>query len=569
MTSPATQSVALPNPSVDGAGNEPMPISLILCALAIGLLLGILARDPGQRGVDGSLVLAGIINYPPQSPMSAYFLDSWTTIHQIGALLLRAGLKQAHLSELFFLFPSALLFCTYAMIIYGFSNRFLFGLLGALLCYLANPLAWFFTSPDYPTLGLLWSQPSEHTFGFWAQVGAVWVIGCVAAGRYALAGFSALVLIAVHPVLGVYMTALLIGTIVIGRAFSRLEIHGFAKGAAWGAAITILSLAAYFKTRSGFSAVIDQTAYDAYMRVWDLHRDQPMTLADAIRIGVSGALAIAALSAFNLLDRPRRYAAILASSLIMLAVIVSTIAYYAVHLVPNFLPGLVVRAMPGRLLDVQAYISTPMALALALCVASRWAKFWATSATVRIVRILPAAILLLVIISALEYALPRQRLIIQYARTFLQTKILGYISPVQQESELFWRGVRHAGVNGLVLTSPAASEPSIYLGHLPIALYGAIDFVPYLPQTVGEVAQIVWEGYGISFTDPPRQMWHHGGLPPDAGRTYWAQLASDDRCRISRDLGVVALVAPSDWSITLPVLVQGAQFTLYAISCSK
>jgi hypothetical protein len=59
--------------------------------LAIGLLLGLLAQVTSQEGLDGSLVLAGIVHYPPQSLMNQYFLGSWTIIHQLGALLLRAG----------------------------------------------------------------------------------------------------------------------------------------------------------------------------------------------------------------------------------------------------------------------------------------------------------------------------------------------------------------------------------------------------------------------------------------------------------------------------------------------
>ena len=210
-----------------------------------------MAPAPEQFGMHGSLVLAGIVNYPPQSPMSAYFLDSWTIIHQFGALLLRAGVHQTYVNKLMFVIPCALLVGGYAMIIYGFSRRFLLSLLAASLCYLANPLARLFASPDYSTLGLLWSQPTEHTFGTWAQIGAVWVIGCVAAGRNGLAGFSALVLIAVHPVLGTYMAGLAIA-VFLGAKYLGVDMRGFVKGMAWGAGLTMISFAFYLKMRSGF-----------------------------------------------------------------------------------------------------------------------------------------------------------------------------------------------------------------------------------------------------------------------------------------------------------------------------
>ena len=532
-----------------GPFQNPAPILLILCALLVGLLLGVMAPAPEQFGMHGSLVLAGIVNYPPQSPMSAYFLDSWTIIHQFGALLLRAGVHQTYVNELMFVIPCALLVCAYAMIIYGFSSRFLLSLLAASLCYLANPLARLFASPDYATLGLLWSQPTEHTFGTWAQIGAVWVIGCVAAGRNGLAGFSALVLIAVHPILGTYMAGLAIA-VFLGAKYLGVDMRGFAKGMAWGAGLTMISFAFYLKMRSGFSAATDHAAFDTYMRVWDFHRNQPMTISRAFRIGIAAVLSIALLSAFMVFIRPRRNSAILTSALVVLAVIISTIAYYVTHVVPNLLPELVIRAAPGRLLDVQAYVSTPMALALALYVADHSAKYWRTTAFTRIVGRLPVVILLVVIASGVVYGLRPER------------------ASTQKGSEAFWHRIRSAGVSGLVLASPDASVPTLYHGHLPVALSAkGFDFIAYLPQTAGAVARVVEEGYGVSFFNPP-EMYYPGVFGSRAVRQYWAQLASDDWCRISRDIGIVAVIAPSNWTVRLPVLVSGAAFTLYSISCS-
>ena len=487
--------------------------------------------------------------------MSAYFLNSWTIIHQFGALLLRAGIHQTYVNKIIFVIPCALLVCAYAMIIYGFSSRFLLSLLGASLCYLANPLARLFASPDYRPLGLLWSQPTEHTFGLWAQIGAVWVIGCVAAGRNGLAGFSALVLIAVHPVLGAYMTGLAIA-VFLGATYLKVDMRGFAKGMAWGAGLTMVSFVFYLKMRSGFSAATDHAAFDAYMRVWDFHRNQPMTITRAFRIGIAAVLSIALLSAFIVFMRPRRNAAILTSAMVVLAVIISTIAYYVTHVAPNLLPEFVMRAIPGRLLNVQAYVSTPMALALALCVADHSTKYWKTTAFTRIAVRLPVVIVLAVIAS--------------YSLVNLVDVLRSKQASTQNGSEAFWHRIRSAGVDGLVLESPEFLAPTLYHGHLPVALYAeGFDFIAYLPQTAGAVARVVEEGYGVSFFNPPPEMWYYPGVGSGAVRRYWAQLASNDWCRISRDIGVVAVVAPSSWTVRLPILVPGAELTLYSISCSN
>jgi hypothetical protein len=547
---------------------EPAPLSLIICGLAIGALLGVFAPAIDQRGIDGALVLAGIVNYPPQSPLAPYFLDSWTSIHQIGALLLRAGIAQNHVNTLFILLPSALLVCGYVMIVYGVSGRFLISLLAGPLCYLANPLAPLFASPDYTTLGLLWSQVTEGTFGFWAHAGAVWVIGCVAAGRYGLAGFSALVLLCVHPVMGAYMTALLVATLIAGRIFFGWHMPGLAKGAALGACVTLISLAAYFRTRSGFSAPIDQVAYDAYLRLWDVHQSHVMTPGNAIRIAVAAVVGMTALSVSLALRVARRQSAVLVCVLLLLAFAASTIAYYAVHLVPQFLPALVLRALPARLLNVQAFVSTPLALGLAICVADRAVKNRTTGTFVWAARLLPIAVVLVVVASAAVYVLQRREAMSAYAHAVIETRLLGKLSPTQEQSERFWRDVQAAGVTGLVLTSSRESAASLYHGHLPIAVYGdAMDFFHYIPQAAGAAARIVTEGYGIPFTDPPPETLHAARLPVDAGRVYWAGLSGDDWCRISRDLGITALVAPTDWPVKLPTRVRGPELTLYTVSC--
>jgi hypothetical protein len=521
-----------------------------------------------QRGIDGALVLAGIVTYPPQSPMAAYFLDSWTSIHQIGALLLRAGIAQNHVNTLFILLPCALIVCGYVMIVYGASRRFLISLVAGPLCYLANPLAPLFASPDYTTLGLLWSQVTEGTYGFWAHAGAVWVIGCVAAGRYRLAGFSALALVCVHPVMGAYMAALLAATFAAGRIFFGLRMPGLITGADFGLCVTLISFAVYFKTRSGFSAPIDQVAYDAYLRLWDVHQTHVMTFGNAIRIAVAAVLGMTALSAVLALRLARQQSILLVCVLLLLAVAGSTVAYYAVHLVPQFLPTLVVRALPARLLNVQAFVSTPLALGLAICIADRAVKNRKAGTFVWAARLLPIAVVLLVIASATVYVLQRREAMSAYAQTLIETRLLGELSPAQEQRDKFWRDVQAADVTGLVLTSSRDSAASLYHGHLAIAVYGeAMDFFHYSPEGAGKTAQIITEGYGIPFLDPPSEILHAARLPVDGGRDYWAKRSGDDWCRISRDLGVTALLAPTDWSVNLPTRVRGPELTLYAVSC--
>jgi hypothetical protein len=546
------------------------PLSLILSALTIGIAFGLFSPGSEQEAVDGSLVLAGLVDYPSQSPMSEYFLGTWTLIHQIGATMLRAGLDQTRVSEIFFVIPCALLVAAYASIIYCFTGRYWCSLIAAPLCYVANPLARFFVSPDYPTPGLIWGLGPDQTFGFWAQIGSAWIIGSIAAGRYALAGFSAFVMVAVHPVLGAYMIVLLLATVLATKMVFNLKADGFAKGAALGCVVTLSSLAIYFYTRPKFPGGIDLTAYQAYMQVWDVHRSQEMTSYSAVRVAKAALIAIPSLSVYILAARPRFSNAIMTSILILFAVMVSTTAYYMVHLVPDLLPNLVLRTAPGRFLNIQAYVCMPTAVGIVLGAIDQSTAHLKRNVMDRAFSAL-ALVLLLLTVGTTVRTIVRGGTMGDYVRTVVEARLLGKTAPALEDED-FWYKVRKAKteVAGVVLTTSETSRLGIDYGHLPIALLSSsFDFIPYVPQTAGAVAQIIQDGYGVSFFNPPPEIIRHrAALPADAERTYWAQLKPEDWCRISRSINVGVVLAPTKWSVTLPTLVKGQTLTLYKISCS-
>ena len=180
----------------------------------------------------------------------------------------------------------------------------------------------------------------------------------------------------------------------------------------------------------------------------------------------------------------------------------------------------------------------------------------------------PAVALLVVLAELIMAIYSRGDLMRNNLRMLSAMRGLGDRSAANEGSASFWRDVGNSGVGGEVLTSRSASRPALVYGHVPVALNaGSFDYIPYIPQTAAAVARLVEDGYGISFSDPPPQIRHGGGLPPDGGRAYWTKLTPDDWCRLSRRLGVGALIVPSDWSVNLPPLVSGATFTMYRIAC--
>ena len=551
------------------------PLWLILAAVAIGLAAGALFPPVEQRGVDGALVLAGIVPYPADSITAHYYLGSWTLIHQLGAMLLVAGVGQTAVSWFFSLAAYALPITTYAMIIYGFSRRPWFALAAATLCFISNPISDFLASPDYPLVGSKW-EGVPGTYGLWANVGAAWVIGVLAGGRNVLAGFSAAVLVAIHPVLGAYIMGLLCLALVLGRLFGGLDTRGIVRGLLLGAPLTVVSFAVFLWTRPSIPHEVDMAAFQSYLQFWDYHRNRPMSLVDAVSIGGLSILEVIALGMFLKLSGRERPSAAVAAIVVLAAVAVSVPLYFALHLVPAILPQIVILVIPGRLLNIQGFVATAVAIGLAV-----WALDCALSAPVGtagrrlglLARRLEASLA-----SALgrgrqgELAADAPRV-----RAVLCVVILGLLVayPSHLRSRLwrvwphgeeltFWQKVRTAGIKGMVLTTAASSQAALRYGHLAVAVdLTGFDFPPYFPSTSKELAHIIEKGYGVSFHNPPPEVRYRSGLFTDIEKSYWEKLTPDVWQSLSRELGIVAVVAPSDWTMSLPAAVAGKKYTLY------
>ena len=65
----------------------------------LGFLFGC-AGSRWQVAVESAQVVAGLVDYPPGNPFYIYHTKFWTVLHQMGAVLLRAGLSEMTLSRL-------------------------------------------------------------------------------------------------------------------------------------------------------------------------------------------------------------------------------------------------------------------------------------------------------------------------------------------------------------------------------------------------------------------------------------------------------------------------------------
>lgn len=197
-----------------------VPAELVVITFICGAVLASLP-PVRQDALEGSLVLAGIVHYQPQSAMGLYYYGVWTLLHQVGAVSLLAGIPPRFLDQAFAVLPVAIRCAGYAMLIWGFSKNSRFAFAAALTCYASGFLLATFSAPEYPVAGLL-GVPDQYTYGIFGYSLAAWIFGAIAGGRWKLAGFSSAILISIHPMIGAYMAFILVAPRTATRGRSML-----------------------------------------------------------------------------------------------------------------------------------------------------------------------------------------------------------------------------------------------------------------------------------------------------------------------------------------------------------
>lgn len=550
---------------------KPAPWGLVGAAMLVGVVLGLCGwmwLPVEERLLDGGLVLSGQVPYPAEAVMGLYYKGVWTLLYQVGGLALKAGVGYSAANLFFQLVPPALMTAAFAMFIHGLTGRPLFSFAAAILCFLNGYVVLQFASSDYPLLGIAWNMPSPHSYGRFGAALAAFSFAALVGGRDALAAFAATVLIAVHPVIGTYVVVLLACGFGVARLAWRCPApRPVLAGFAAGMCITLVSLVVYLILRPAMPAVdaVTNGAYvEIYYAFWDYHRNQTATLRHLLRVFALFVVLSGPLLVFLALRRGRRGSADAGALALLFGVAASTVLYILYHWGRAFLPDVVIRAMPGRLTNVQAPFIMALIVGVTVFVADAIARRFASNRLGAMLSRFPNAIAVAVVIVLAVRFLPG------FAQSLITTqrdagKIASRSATLEIDSP-FWSKVRALGIDRLVLTAPELSLKGLRYGRLPIALdTTAFDFVPYLPQTATALGTLLERGYGVDFLHPPTILKFAGELAEETGRDYWACLSPSQWRPIAQSFGIAALLVPADWTVHLPLLLSDKDYALYAI----
>src|SRR5688572_275099 len=171
------------------------PLLVLALTGLLGFLVGMIRFPTWQVAVEAAQVVAGLVDYPPDNPFYIYQVKLWTVLHQICALLLRAGLSEITVARLVSGLLGMVSFQALGLLIYAFSAD--------LLLAVGAPMLIFYTrAAEHGATYPIALMGTDHTYGVIGLSMAVLVVALLGAGCFRLGAFLLGIAVAVHPSLG-------------------------------------------------------------------------------------------------------------------------------------------------------------------------------------------------------------------------------------------------------------------------------------------------------------------------------------------------------------------------------
>lgn len=196
----------------------------------------------------------------------------WSSVHQVGSLLVNIGVSPVFLANIFSLIGSIALLVGLGLILKRIEVSILFIIpLTVLLCL-------FQTLPSLSGDYLFEGIGTKHLSHF--SLSLIFLsLGLAVSGRASLAGFFSFLTISIHPFYGTFFTFFIFIFILFEYSqkkyfLSTGYIQSYIKGSSAGLILTLMSFIFFFLGYpKGEDLEIDILAYNTYMELWDAHRN--------------------------------------------------------------------------------------------------------------------------------------------------------------------------------------------------------------------------------------------------------------------------------------------------------
>jgi len=581
---------------MDRENARPRPLLVLAISGAIGFALGTTVFATWQVAVESAQVVAGIVKYPPDNPFYIYHRELWTVLHQICALFLRAGVSEIALSRLVSGVLGMVSFQALSILIYAFSSD--------LLLSVGMPFLILYTrAVEHGATYPISLMGTDHTYGVIGLSTALLVVGLFGSGCYRLAGFLLGFAPAVHASLGAWLALIVAGCIVWD--FKRLR-PALRPAVPWfiaGCAVTALSLGVHFAMARDVTRIGSDVAaqyVDAFVSGWDEHRRAAGLITVGSILNVDALLLGAAWLLLFRSDLPSR------SHFILRTVIVSGLLSIPLMLLswlpPNALPTALLTLMPNRLVNLNVLAFMPLVIGLlATYRRSFWSQLAITALTVALfvnyrsmiwdsypddgtwtflklnpwhVFVVGSFALLCVAVAAGlartrpgfgSAGPPRAITLGLLAVTAILTFRLSPPYPFRDRTNDPFMAAVAAETHGVVATGGSFHLVQLYTRRPVLLDGGALDTLPYAPDSGPAMERILRDVYGLNLLDPPKDLERAAVISHSYNRPIWEHYSRLKWQEIGFTFGVTQVLTRAEWRLDLPVVAEDRFFKLYQI----
>jgi hypothetical protein len=499
--------------------------------------------------IEGT-IQSGVVNYPDQFNLyRSVSMNSWTLPIQIAGLLIKYNVTPLIISRII-IFTTTLLF----LIGIFLTTRSLTNsnFIAILLSFLVVLLKKNFGDLDYPTLMF-----TNHTNGLIAQALITLIFGLLISNNLKYAFFFSVILIAVHPTVGVWLNSIFLLTLFFQFKFykkiffdKKIFFHIFI-----AFTIILISFLIFIEQKLPLDISYDDEAYQTYMSVWEAHRTGYGLYANSINFNyINKTLILIFLIFIFLKYKLDKNNSNFGLYVLLVNCILSFLLYIIYKYFYYIFPDFIVKVIPTRFFLLHSVIGWPIIFSITYLLAN--SIFSKTNLNLKYVNYFFILILF-------SHLLQHNSKII---KNFESIKYNILVSHSDNRENEFWGKLEQINLDGFFLTSLDSNlcQKTLALAKKPIFYCpSSIDYIPYMPNTAGQTKEIIEKIYQISFDAP--KIKHMGGVKDEELKISYTNKTNNDWLDLKNKFNITALIVPKDWMINLEVHFSGDKYNFYII----
>lgn len=518
-------------------------VNSIIFIIFISLVITLFNSNIEQRAVNASLYLSEtVVTSGDSSLLNLVFSNSYTSIYQILTILIKLGFSPEKLNFLILFLSTSINLVGIFLISRALLKNDIFALSIAIFLIITQ---FNIGDLDYPVLIL-----SEHSNGMLGSSLPVLIFGLVGNRFFRTAIICCLINISIHVVIGLWITFLLLLFIFVYKenfiiSFKNNKSNIFIFPLVFF--LFLVSIVYYQVSKIPIPFEYDYNLFNTYMLYWELHRSNIIPI-NYRYISLSILIIFFAfLYIIKNKNNSNKYTSILMLRILIAHICLSFIIYFSYKIFPNIFHEKIVKVMPSRLFLIHSYLGMSVLVSL---------TFY----------------FLLNIFSNKKFLLFFLILLILIHPTIFYKKYLKKINSIhlnlitknEEYDKSFWKTIeREKFDNGYFLTSSDICSKTIQKSKKPLLIcIESIDYLPYIPNLILPLNQIIEEVFEIKFDNPPEK--NHGGLwYENSYKKIFEDRSRENWLKISKKFNLNGLIFPSSWKLNLDKTLIGKNYTYY------